>query len=207
MSNIQTTRARLNEWLEGLIRIDRFDADPPPELYSTASTEEVLFPANSCIEYPVKDFFFERSDVSGIIGSGSFSYTIVYRYPGELTLHELPLHKFEGLVEYLQEHSHPSLNCCVGIRRAVPGTSNEFPIQAEREGTDQNDWLVYANLVFNIEFSLTDFGLDEEFGPTPEPNPEFNELTIEVHRAKVGFDVGEPNDSILDAALTVDIST
>ncbi|MBE9110304.1 hypothetical protein IQ273_12865 [Nodosilinea sp. LEGE 07298] len=193
--------------MAGLVRIDKFDADPPAELYSTASTTEALYPANTVIEYPVKDLFFERSEITGITGSGSFSYSIVYRYPGDLTLNELPLLKLEGLVQYLQAQALLSLSGCGGIRRAVPGTSNEFPVQIERDGTDQGDWLVYANLVFNVEFVLTEFGLDPAFGPTPELPPDLNELTIGVYRAKTDFDVGEPNDSTLDATLTVDLST
>ncbi|MEA5447591.1 hypothetical protein VB780_03355 [Leptolyngbya sp. CCNP1308] len=191
--------------MSSLIRIDKYDADPPAELYSVASTSEAFYPANTAIEFPCKDLIFERSEVTGITGSGSFSYSIVYRYPGDLTLNELPLVQLEGLVQYIQAQALLSLSGCGGIRRAVPAT-NEFPVQVERDGTDQGDWLVYANLVFSIEFILTDFGLDPAFGPTPEPPPELNELTIGVYRAKTGFDVDEPDDSTLDATLTVNIS-
>ncbi|MBD2256656.1 hypothetical protein [Pseudanabaena sp. FACHB-2040] len=202
MSNIQTVRQRLQSWITGLVRIDAFDADPPKALLSPSSTEQSLRPANTCIAYPVKDLVYERTDLQGICGRGRFAYSIAYRYPGELTLDEIPIQKLEGVVQYLQGMSLLGLAGSGGIKHVEPD-AEEFPIQLERDGTDQDDWLVYCNLALLIEFNLTDFDLDPDFGPAPEQPVGIDQLTIAVNRAEVGFDADVPADYTLDTEIVI----
>lgn len=204
MSNITTTRAKLRQWLESFIRIDQWDADPPDKLYSSTSTDAALYPANTAIEYPVKNLIYRRTDVSGVTGAGEFSISIVYRYPGELTLHELPVEKMEAVSQYIQAMSLLSLSGCEGIRHAEPADNNEFPVQVQRMENDQSDWLIFCNVTLLIEFALTDFGIDPEFGTPPEAPTPLDNLDVRIYRSVAGFDTTDPADSTLDAELSLD---
>lgn len=202
--NIQTTRQTLKSWLEGLIRVDAWDADPPDKLYSDASTEGNILPANTAIEYPVKDLTYSRESIKTLTGSGLFPFSIVYRYSEQLTLAQLPLDRLEGLVQYIQGNALLELQGCGSIKSVAPD-QEEFPVQVERDGTDQADWLVYCNITLLVSFALTDFDLSPEFAGsnTPPAAPNFNQLNLSIYRSVVGFDPDTPADSTLDSEITL----
>lgn len=206
--NIQTVRQSLKDWLSALVRIDSFDADPPASLYTPHQGPPLpglppLVPANTCIFYPVKNLTYSQSDAFGVTGEGEFTFSIVYRYPGDLTLNELPISNIESVVQYVQANALLNLSGCGGVRRAYQ-RAYEFPVQVERESNDQGDWLIYANIRLVIEFALTSFEIDPIFANPPEEPPTAENLTANIYRAKVKFDVSSPSDYTLDRVLTFD---
>jgi len=202
MSNIQASRERIREWLSETVRIDEFNADPPEQLFTLvpvagSSTEKRPVPANTCIEYPVKELSYEQHSLQGLTGRGLFTYSIVHRYSQDLTLDQLPIDKHEGLSQYLTGQAILGLGGCGGIKQ-VEAEEQEFPVQVSRDETSQNDWLIYVHLSVYCTFALTEFDLDPDFQIAPPPvADEFNNLNVRIYRASLGLD--PLSDSVLDA--------
>jgi hypothetical protein len=202
-SNIKEVRIQVKAWLQTQIRIDSWDADPPRELYSIHSTELNLLPANTGIEYPVENLLYFRTGSNSIKGSGTFPYSIVFRYSGELTLDELPLSELESLVQYIQGKALlENPGCSIS---SVQFEAKNNPLVISREEGDQGDWLAYCNFSFSFEFNVTSLELNPDFEP-PVPNPDapplvVSDLALKINKAKINFNINSPSDYELDREI------
>jgi hypothetical protein len=206
MSDISTARATIKSWLSRLVRIDEWDLDSPYNLLSPASTTLLPLPACTAIELPVKDLQYVRTDQRSITGSGVFTYQVTYRYPGQLTFHQLPLGRAELLQQYLAAQSLLQLGGCGGLISVEPDI-NEYPVAVQREEEQQGDWFVRVVLVLLIDFSLTDFLLPPEYGPIdglPEDITPLQQLNLQIYRAVPGFDTEKPADYTRDANIILE---
>jgi hypothetical protein len=202
-SNIKEVRTQVKAWLQKQIRIDKWDADPPSELYSIHSTENNLLPANTAIEYPVENLLYFPTSFNSIKGKGTFPYSVVFRYLGGLTLDELPLTELESLVQYIQAKALlENPGCSISN---VEFESNPNPLIISREEGDQSDWLIYCNFSFSFEFNVTLLELSPDFEP---PNPDNSETVVEeigikINKAKPQFDIANSSDYKLDREIHI----
>lgn len=203
MSDIQSVRTTVKDWITSLIRVDEIDLDAPYELLSPQSTPELPLPANTLIELPVKDLRYERLSLNTIEGSGVFTYQITYRYPGQLTFHQLPTNRCEQLHQYLAAQSLLQLSGCSGIKDVEPD-EEEFPVVVQRENGEQKDWYIRVNLVLLINFSLTELTLPPEFGPSlPDEDSELDSLNLKIYRSVSEFSTERSEDFTLDTEITI----
>lgn len=195
MPNLASVRSQLKEWLAAQIRIDEFDADPPRRLQTRLDNRPV--PANTCISYPVSNLDFAETGFESITGTATFSYSIVYRFAQELTLETLPISDLESVAQYLRARSILSLAGCGAIRRVAP-LESEYPIQISRDGTDQDDWLVYVHLSLRASFALTEFGISPDYGvPTDDTDVALNSIGLKTYRANLGLTPSTLDSDIL----------
>lgn len=206
MSNIKTTRETLRSWIESNTRIDKWDSDPPKDLYNPASTEQLIKPANTGIEYPVSSLEYFREESATITGRGLFPYTICYRFPGELELYQLPLQRLEQVVETLQVRALLQLPGKNGIKEGSFVDNERYPIRIERDETQQNDWLIHITIVFEVLFAVTEIENPEEYvsdGETPEPEIQLSEIQLGIFRSKSPINRQDPETHTLDSELLI----
>lgn len=199
--DIRTARASLRSWLESLVRIDQWDADSPDRLYADGSTAELPLPAVSAIQYPVKELSFTRDGLNTITGNGVFTFSLIYRYPGELTHFELPIERVEAVAQFLYCQSLLGLSGCSGLKQVQPAFE-EFPVAMTRTGDDQSDWLLHVHIVLDASFAVTELSLPPEFGPTgvdPGDIADFDQLSIKTYRASLN----NLTDNVLDATINI----
>ena len=205
MANIQSTREALRAWFARMIRIDEWDADHPPELFAAGSSASLPLPACSAIEYPVKDLLYQLDGLSTVFGSGSFTFSIVYRYSGQYKIDELPLSRVEAIAQYLHAMALLSLGGEDGIRAARPDIE-EYPVQISRIDDDQSDWLIAIHIVLLVDFALTEFDLPPEFRPPGYDGDgtaaDIDRVSLEIYRAKSGA-LREINQLDYSQTLTV----
>lgn len=207
MSNIQTTRTALRAWFGRQIRIDEWDADHPTKLFAAGSSQALPLPACTAIEYPVKDLGYKLDGLATVYGTGSFTFSIVYRYSGALKIDQLPLSRVEAVAQYLHAMSLLSLGGSDGINSAQPDIE-EYPVQISRVDDDQGDWLIFIHIVLLIDFSLTEFDLPPEFQPPGYDGDgnsgDIDRLSLEIYRGKSGK---VTTDNNLDYSQTLTINT
>jgi hypothetical protein len=207
MANIQSTRRSLREWFAKQIRIDEWDADAPTKLFAANSSASLPLPACTAIEYPVKDLGYKLDGLATIYGTGSFTFSIVYRYSGHLKIDQLPLSRVEAVAQYLHAMSLLSLGGVEGIQSASPDIE-EYPVQISRVDDDQGDWLIFIHIVLLVDFSLTELSLPPEFQPPGYDgggnSGDIDRLSLEVWRGKSGKVATEKT---LDYSQTLEINT
>lgn len=209
MSNLATVKQAVRDWLESKVRVDSWDLDLPPRLFSDSSTQSLPLPAMSATSYPVKDLYYERGEGGGAAGSritgyAGLTFSLAYRFPGVLTVEQLPTDELEAIAEFLYVSSLIELQGCDGIQRLEPEAS-EFPIQITRMEDSQSDWLMYAHMAFNLQFSVTSIGIAPEYvnpgaGP-PGDGSQLREINIKIYRGEVEQVL---TSNVLDSSLTIE---
>lgn len=204
MSNVATIKQAIRDWLELKMRIDVWDLDVPMKLFADTSTQALPLPAMSAISYPVKDLMYQRGEGGAagnerVTGFAGLTFSLVYRFTGQLTAEQLPIDDVEAIAEFLYVSSMFELQGCNGLRRLVPEPS-EFPVQLTRMEDSQSDWLVYLHMLFNVEFHVTSIGLAPEYSNpgsgSGEEISKLRELNIKVFRGDLD---GITTDNTLDS--------
>lgn len=205
MSNIKTLRQDLRSWLSNLIRIDKVDLDPPTDLYSdVAGIGNRLLPANTLIEFPVEDLSYDKENNRAVVGRGTFRYSLIYRYAGELALHDLPISDLEGLVEAIQALA--LINGPSSSIRTIITESVEYPVNPRREEDESGDWLVSCNFSFNIIFKVTELDLSDDFFVSPDDvsnNGPINNITVRVNKSRIPVTPDTPETFIQDSEVVI----
>lgn len=203
MSNIKTLRTDLRNWLSSLIRIDKVDLDEPSYLYSdVAGAGNKVLPANSLMELPVENLSYEKEGVRAVAGSGLFRYVLVYRYPEELAVHDLPISDLEGLVESIQALA--LINSLSSSIRTITTESVEYPVNPRRAVDDSDDWLVYCSFSFNITFKVTELALSDDFFNNPDlpTSDPITGLNVRINKSRIPVTT-EPGSFTEDSNLTI----
>jgi hypothetical protein len=202
MSNANTVRTALAQWLASKVRIDRWDADPPACLFSPASTTAHL-PASTATALPFKGFEAVRSELSAMAGRADFPFVIQYRFAAQHQFDELPHGDMEATVEALQVLALMELPGRNGIRQISFENSEDFPVRVSRLGDRQNDWVIVLELNFQVNFAITEVGLPDGLGPiNPDEGPPFElqRIDLRVWRSEIG-EVANPDQSTIDSEI------
>lgn len=196
--NISSLRESLRDWFSTLARIDSFQLDVPADLYSEVSTQTKLLPANTLREYPAENLSYQRTGINTVVGSGTFPYSLIFRYAGEISYHQLPLSELESLVEYIQVSAILNPPSCA--IRSIEADALEATVNPQRDGTNQEDWIVYCNFSLTITFNLSELSLPPDFGTPPEePIPGDIPTELRTYKSKDTGSIDAPGNDRLDA--------
>ncbi|MBW4421194.1 MAG: hypothetical protein KME13_18495 [Myxacorys californica WJT36-NPBG1] len=199
-SNIQSVKELLKSWIQTKVRIDSFDLDVPEELYSNASTENLSKPANTGTVFPVENLSYSRTQFNSLEGTGTFPFSIIFRYPREFSYHQLPISKLESLVEYIQGSALVEGICSDSISSVEP-ESTKNSVGVKRDGTDQDDWLVNCTFLLTVQFKVTLLELAPEYEPNdPDTTPVDSPINLGIKVYKSPSPV-DPSNSTLDTEL------
>lgn len=181
--SIKQLRAGIRAWIGSITRIDAWDLDTPKNVPTVLSG--VRYPANCAIEMPVKSFGLRR--VNGTTeADGRFNYTLLYRFSGKASKHQLPMPSVENLVNYLAERAvrEPQLLWEDILELDVDEIAD--PVNLARIEGEDGDWLIVAQLEMQIRFisyaTAADSSNLQPVAPSVEP-PAISQIRIGLNRS------------------------
>ncbi|MBD2228024.1 hypothetical protein [Calothrix anomala] len=203
MTNIQTIRESINDFLIARVRIDYWQLEYPSEIYAPTLTG--TYPANSLTLLPVQNVLHYKEGFNQIKTLARFPYRLAYRFPGQLNYHSLPHTGLEGIISYIQTVSL--------LESPDPDIESFTPVKVEDSITVSNtdgsgsDWLIYLNFAFDVKFNTTSIpGLDDIQSPDYydfNNPPPLEELKIRIYRAKEKFITTNNSTYNLDSEINI----
>lgn len=194
MANYSSVRATLVNFLQENVYIDAWDIDAPRHYHSENVAGKQ---ACTAILYPPKNVRTELTGVNSITATADVDFSITYRYPRELTYHQLPLALLSSLSERLRVSAVMQLGGCdnSGIKQVTTDTL-EYPLVINRAEEFDNDWLVTLNVSFIIDYTITEL---DDIGNLAPPLTGYEPVTVnsiqfDIYRAAVR----NLDDNILD---------
>jgi|688.fasta_scaffold01920_45 hypothetical protein len=198
-SNISTVTAALKNFITANVYIGSEDLDPPKhwqaETNRYACTLTVL---------PAYELVYTKISTNIVTGLGKFRFQLKYRLPSQLPYNGLNVGAFERLAQFLQ--LSPMLNFGGGAEgiRSIQSTQIDYPIVIEREERQQNDWIIYVNVEYLIDFQVTEYDLPDEFAlvdPDLDTSVEVRNIGINTYRS----DIGDFDDNVLDSNNSISL--
>lgn len=204
MVDLLSAKRAVKDWLLSIIRIDVVDLDYPKQLFSPASSRDNPLPANSLIEYPIKNLDYQLSEFSTVVGIADFTFRVVYRFDKSLTAEQLPTDQVEQVAQFIFVSSLLGIGNCESINDIKP-VDADYPVQISRTEGDQGDWLVHLVITLQTEFAVTEYLLPNGYGSGADPDfgIDFKKLNLRIYRALID----DLEENTLDADLTITTSS
>lgn len=201
--NLSIIRDSIRGFIATRISIFQWDLDEPSDLTYPIGLQH--YPANTAIEFPAQNLFYQRDGLNTVNTSTILPYRITYRFHADYSYHELPLRGLENVLSTVQ--------ILTLLQKPSPEISTFEPYEIEdslavrRSEDTSGDWLVDLNFAFRVEFKTTEFPDISDLQPPDyyDQNnpPSVNELAIRVNRAKPGFSVQDSPTYIEDSVINI----
>lgn len=158
-------------WLKSKgLNILKEDTDVP-QTSTYTGTDGKIYPSNAWLINPLGELEFKR-DYDGTHGIITVNIRVCYRFQRKkfTTYNSLPLTKLYNLYSYLTNQALRDYHCIDDsiyflnvekVKNAVEVVSNEA-------GKPDNDWLVYLNFAFKIEFAVSPLYRGDQDLSTPD---------------------------------------
>jgi hypothetical protein len=184
MSNLQSIRQQMKNFITDSIHVDEEDLDSPKHYISETSIGKL---GATLTVYPVVDIEYRKIAEKQVEATAGLRYSLNYRLPGNWTLEEVDISRFESVVQFLLADAQISLPGCSGVKAILPRQQIE-PLSIRRDEKQQNDWLIHLNFEFGVVFSLTEYDVPDEFSTRDlDENevPEIVSFSLKVYRGEI----------------------
>jgi hypothetical protein len=194
MANYSSARTALINFLQENVYIDAWDIDAPRHYQS-----ENVAGKQACtgVLYPPKNVRTQLSGTNSVTATADVDFSLTYKYPKELTYHQLPLASLSSLSERLRVTAITQLGGCKdsGIRQVTTDTL-EYPLVITRSEEFESDWLVTLNISFILDYTISEL---DDIGNLAPPLEGYepvvlNSVKWDIYRASVG----DLSDNVLD---------
>ncbi|MBD2168059.1 hypothetical protein H6G04_27110 [Calothrix membranacea FACHB-236] len=203
--NIQDVRERISEFLSVRVRIDFWGLDYPDDLYTQILSNTL--PACSAIALPIQNVFHYKEGFNLVKTKARFPYRIAYRFPGQLSFHDLPFPALEGMLSYLQILSLLQIPDPSITSFAPADLEDAVTVSRTEDLNAEGDWVVFINFAFDVEFNTTTIPDLTDLQPPDyydfQDPPAVEEVNVRINRAKQQFKTTNPSTYILDSEIKI----
>jgi hypothetical protein len=194
-SSLPGMNESVKQWVNRVVRIDNWTLDMPSVLKTKKGS--VYYPANTAVQFPPTAVEFEKT-AFGLTCRAEFTFRIVYRVSSQLKFDEIPVNSACAVINnlYYDAVVNPAIISDSIVTLKTPADGIDLQINDPQE--EGNDWLLFLNPQFYIEFKASRAA--DDFNPPLDIDPKvpITKLDIAIYRGDIDFDVTNSDTFNLD---------